>query len=133
MYSQAKQIEILRAPVVHPLLNNLRKSLLSVAGSTEEKAAWRLLDILHDTAIKGLLSSDLEDLEESLETLVPLSTIFNFVKLVTPPVPALQGALVSSGIPHILSQKLLRYADFLNFKHHVAALVMMYLLIYKFR
>ena len=133
MYSQEKQIAILRQPVANTLLNKLRKSLLSIAGATEEKAAWRLLDIAHDTALKGLLSSDLESLEESTETQVSIKTIFDFVKYVTPPVPALQGALVESGIPYVVAQKLLRYVDFLNFKHHVAALVMMYLLLYKFR
>ena len=133
MYDQAKQIDILKTSVHSDILEDIRRNLLSVAGDTEDKAALRLLDILHTTALKGLLSSDLEDLVITETDVVPIRTIFTHVKLITPPVPSLRGALSSEGIPHIVAHKVLRYVDFLNFKHHISALVICFLLIYKYR
>lgn len=133
MYDEAKQIEILLTPVADNLLEDLRKSLITIAGSTEEKAARRLLGIIHDTALKGLLSDVLEDLETEETDFISMKIIFEHMKLSTPPVPALRGKLQKEGLPHILASKVMRYADFLNFKHHIAALAICFLLLYRLR
>ena len=132
-WDKDQQIAILENPVSDLTLEALRKSLINNAGDNSIESAERLIDIMQDSELVGMISSDREDVDYAATSFVPMSVLYPKVKMSTPPVSLLKSKLISHKVPNIVADKVVKYVDFLNFKHHVAALVLVFFLIEKFR
>jgi hypothetical protein len=133
IFTQAEQVEILKGPSRSRLVEKMRAGLMQACGDDEDAAAARLLQVLNDSALVGLIYTYLDRTEFEAVATAPMTTLYVKSKVLTPPSASLRKELLGAGVPLPVVGRVLNFMDFRNFKHHVAALVLVVFLVEVFK